>query len=347
MSQGNDTFTISVIIPTYNRAYSIGRALESVVGQNYPAHEIIVVDDGSTDETADVLNRFSLEHPHVCVRSIYQSRRGASSSRNLGIAAAIYNWLAFLDSDDCWLAQKLELQVKALRRFGPTYGLCFTDAVYLNNARLKQSAFQLAGKRYKQKMGILPHAPEVIARGLHAIHMPTVVIRRDVACQIGGFDPELQIYEDDDFVFRASLATGTCFVNEPLVQFDRRQGRQEGLTELCAKEDFRLQQSECEHKKWLSAAETLTPQLRKLICRRLQHTFAGWGSYYAARGEAIKACDAIRAGLRYYCAPRSVIKLLLIKCFPRTMQRCIGLRYQRRVSAMFGGLCVPGSHPSA
>lgn len=344
--QSDAAFTISAVIPTYNRAHCIWRALESVLAQTYPAHEIIVVDDGSTDNTKHVLSRFVLEHPEVCVRCLYQPWQGVSASRNAGIAAAAGNWIAFLDSDDCWCAQKLEWQVNALRRLGPAYGLCFTDAIHVNNPEGKRSAFQAAGVSYRREMGILPHASKVIAGGLHGIHIPTAIIRKDVACQIGGFDPKLQIYEDNDFIFRASLATGTCFVNKPLARFERTRGRPEGLTELFANEEFRLQQSEYEQKKWLASADSVSLHLRNIVRHRLQHTFAAWGSYYAARGEGKRACHAIREGLRYYLAPRSVIKLLLIKCFPRMMEEWIRSRYEKRLSAMFAGFRTPGIHGS-
>ena len=96
--------SVTVIIPAYNRRHLISRSLDSVLTQTHPANEIIVVDDGSTDDTKSlVLDRYP------GVNYIYQDNRGVSAARNTGIDKAKSEWLAFLDSDDEWLPRKLEL----------------------------------------------------------------------------------------------------------------------------------------------------------------------------------------------------------------------------------------------
>ena len=95
---------ISVVIPVYNRPLLVKRAIESVLGQSHKASEIIVVDDGSTDETADTLKSFKN------IKIITQKNSGVSSARNRGIKEASGKWIAFLDSDDIWHKDKLKLQ---------------------------------------------------------------------------------------------------------------------------------------------------------------------------------------------------------------------------------------------
>lgn len=107
-----NTFTISAVIPSYNRENTIKRCIDSILNQSYPVFEIIVVDDGSTDQT---LNIIKTEYGDV-VRIIRQNHKGAQAARNVGIRAAKGQYIAFLDSDDEWLPNKLELQVRELHK---------------------------------------------------------------------------------------------------------------------------------------------------------------------------------------------------------------------------------------
>ena len=109
---------ISVIIPTYNRANSVGKAIQSVLDQTFKDLEIIVVDDGSTDDSAPVLAAFGDR-----IRLIQQANRGVSGARNTGVRAATGKWIAFLDSDDQWHSSKLEKQLDALQKYGTE--VCF------------------------------------------------------------------------------------------------------------------------------------------------------------------------------------------------------------------------------
>ena len=113
MQSANDdsAYRVSVVIPAYNCGKYIARALESVLAQTRAADEIIVVDDGSTDDTAATVQRFGGQ-----VRYIHQANAGASAARNAGINAARYPWVAFLDGDDEWLPEKLQLQIALLQR---------------------------------------------------------------------------------------------------------------------------------------------------------------------------------------------------------------------------------------
>src|SRR5262249_15425290 len=118
---------VSVVVPTCNRAHCIGRALASVASQTYPAIEIIVVDDGSTDDTVAAIGRLNCPRPLRVIQ--LDGNHGASAARNEGIAAATGEYVAFLDSDDAWHPRKIELQIDRLRRLGPDYGACYTRIV--------------------------------------------------------------------------------------------------------------------------------------------------------------------------------------------------------------------------
>ena len=120
----NSTLNVSVIIPTYNRKNLLKRALHSVISQTFVPQEIIVVDDGSSDRTKDwVSERF----PDV--RYIYQDNSGVSSARNAGIKEAIGSWIAFLDSDDEWMSNKLEQQKRVIK---PQVGSAIEQSVFIS-----------------------------------------------------------------------------------------------------------------------------------------------------------------------------------------------------------------------
>ena len=135
--------SISVVIPCFNRQEVIARSIDSVLNQTRPADEIIVVDDGSTDATVAQVRRYGQR-----VRLIQQKNSGASKARNVGIATAKSNWIAFLDSDDIWHPEKLEYQLKAAKKY-PDAGVIFTDTRTLNYEQgiVSSSRFDLGGLR--------------------------------------------------------------------------------------------------------------------------------------------------------------------------------------------------------
>ena len=123
-SKNNKKYSVSVVIPAYNAAKHIARTIESVLAQTRPADEIIVVDDGSSDGTAEIVKAFRDK-----VRYLHQKNAGASVARNTGIEAATHEWIAFLDGDDEWLPEKLELQMSLLQR---NSDLMWTGSNYIN-----------------------------------------------------------------------------------------------------------------------------------------------------------------------------------------------------------------------
>lgn len=160
-------------------------------------------------------------HWRDCVRYIYQTNQGQSAANNTGISAARGDWFGFNASDDLWLPTKLEMQIRALQKVGDEYGVCFSDAWFMNNPYMKRSIFETAGKTQNQAFGIVRDPTRLIASGPHPIWMQTALIRSDVVRQVGGIDTNLRYSEDHDFMFRLSLQTKFCFVSMPLVLIDR------------------------------------------------------------------------------------------------------------------------------
>jgi glycosyltransferase involved in cell wall biosynthesis len=195
---------VSVIIPTHNRAELVVRAIASVLAQSRPAEEVMVVDDGSTDGTCELVRgRF----PTVRCEVLPQ-QRGPSAARNHGIAAANCPWLAFLDSDDEWLAAKLEEQLQALAR-EPEYLICHTDEIWVRHGR------RVNPRRCHQKRGgfIFRHClPRC------AISPSSVLVHRTLLDRVGGFDETLPACEDYDLWLRVCARFPVLYLDRPLVR---------------------------------------------------------------------------------------------------------------------------------
>lgn len=194
--------TISAIIPTYNRAGLLARALKSVLSQTRMPDEIIVVDDGSTDETAEMIAReFSR------VKCISQENAGVSAARNTGITASTGTWIALLDSDDEWMPKKLEQQVDALQQC-PDLRLCHTEEIWIRNGRRVNQ-----GLRHAKSGGMIFEQ----CLPLCAISPSSVLLKRDLLDEVGDFDESLPACEDYDLWLRICCEHPVLFVDDPLV----------------------------------------------------------------------------------------------------------------------------------
>lgn len=203
---------ISVIIPTYNRARYVTEAINSVLAQTYTDYEIIVVDDGSTDSSKDILT------PYLdSIKYIYQLNKGVSAARNTAIRAAQGEWIAFLDSDDEWLPRKLELQMRDLQRY-PEAVLSCTNILFVGPSGTQSTEF------FKTCLDVDLHQPEYITEPLSKSYActSTVLARRKETFTVGLFDEELSIYEDIDLFFRLSTLGGFVVNPSVLVKAFRR-----------------------------------------------------------------------------------------------------------------------------
>lgn len=194
--------SISVVVPTYNRAPLLERALNSIAAQSLPAAQVVVVDDGSDDETRELVAR---QFPAFEI--LRQNNQGVSSARNLGIRAARHEWIALLDSDDEWVPEKLAAQVAALENDSAAR-LVHTDEIWVRNGQ------RVNPRRRHRKSGgwifreCLP---------LCAISPSAVMLHRSVFEDVGFFDESLPACEDYDFWLRFTARNPVLFVDQPLV----------------------------------------------------------------------------------------------------------------------------------
>jgi glycosyltransferase involved in cell wall biosynthesis len=193
---------ISVIIPTWNRADRLASALQSVFSQTHPPAEVIVVDDGSTDDTREIV-RSQFRN----ARYIFQQNRGVSSARNTGIEAASSDWIALLDSDDHWQANKLKQQCEHLRA-RPDYNICHSDEIWIRNGRRVNPM----KKHAKQGGHIFRHCLP-----LCVISPSAVMIHRDLFNEVGLFDERLPACEDYDLWLRICARHPVLYIDKPLI----------------------------------------------------------------------------------------------------------------------------------
>ena len=197
---------VSVVIPTFNRAHLITRALRSVLAQTFAEWEIVVVDDGSDDDTEAVIHSLQDSRIRYCRQP---ENRGQSAARNRGMREARGEFIAFLDSDDEWLPRKLELQVARFRELPDTVGLIHTGVETLTDGA-PPAVFtpSLRGNLY----------PQLLERNvLHGTS--SVMIRKSVVDRIGFFDERFPAIEDYDYWLRVSACYEIDFVAAPLLRY--------------------------------------------------------------------------------------------------------------------------------
>lgn len=198
---------VSVIIPVYNRADRIGRCLESVLRQTYRAVEIIIIDDGSTDNLEEMIRPVWNQ-----VRLIRQENKGQGAARNAGIQAAKGEWIAFLDSDDLWDEKKLEIQMNSILTKGYEWG--HTKARIIPTSDRPR----FFGDWFRDGRS------GMIARQLlqtNFICTSSVVLKKDILEEVGCFseDRELQNFEDYELWLRIAALVGIDYVDEPLTLY--------------------------------------------------------------------------------------------------------------------------------
>ncbi|HJS35438.1 MAG TPA: glycosyltransferase [Pseudoxanthomonas sp.] len=198
---------VSVIIPTYNRRDLLPRAIDSVLAQTHRVDEIIVVDDGSTDGTADMLQARYGER----VKHVWQSNAGVSAARNHGLRLARGRYLALLDSDDEWLPEKTALQVAFLES-RPDFGMVVCDVERIDGDYRHIDVFHRRDVIREDGWALrwLLHNPALVPA--------SVMLRRQVVDQLGGFDETLRTAEDLEFHLRVARHWPIGVVEQALVR---------------------------------------------------------------------------------------------------------------------------------
>ena len=263
---------VSVVIPTYNRADFVREAIASVLRQDYPAIELIVVDDGSRDGTAAVVSGFG-----PAVQYLWQENRGVSAARNRGGAASSGDLIAFLDSDDLWLPGKVSAQVAYFEANAEAQA-CHTDEIWIRRG------VRVNERRIHHKHGgwqFLASLPRCL------ISPSAIMMRRTLWDRLGGFDESLPVCEDYDLWLRLTAVEPVGFLPERLVI--KRGGHADQLSRRTPMLDrYRIQALEkalimplpAEHRR--AVLEQLVAKCRIVAqgARKRQHT-DHWACYNA------------------------------------------------------------------
>lgn len=216
--------TIATVLPTYNRAAYLNEALDSILGQADPPDEIIVVDDGSTDGTADVLAEYGDR-----IRVLNQDNAGASAARNTGAFAATSDWLTFLDSDDLWLPDRMRL-LRADLASADADIVAHVANVRFRGAGEGRDFFAVA--RIEAPQGATRRCARPLAPFLHAFFLIGAAVRRTEFTALGGFDTSFPTDEDTEMAHRLAARGPFLLRGDAVADVIRRSGDTSALSAL-------------------------------------------------------------------------------------------------------------------
>ena len=278
---------VSVILPTYNRGWVLREAIDSVLAQDFKDFELIVVDDGSTDNTGPILDSYNQD-----LIVLRQSNRGVSAARNRGIAAAEGRLIAFLDSDDLWLPRKLSSQVDFFNS-NPTAVINQTEEIWIRNGvrvNPKTRHHKFSGMIFERSLALCLVSPSA------------VMIKKNLFSKVGVFDESLPACEDYDLWLRISCQYPVHLIDTPLIM--KRGGHADQLSKAPGLDKFRIQAL----KKIIESGQ-LEPDSYRAAVRTLQEKCAIFAAGCRKRGKDAEARYyedlARRVGHRAKCIGQS------------------------------------------
>lgn len=267
---------VSVVIPTYNHAQFVGEAVDSVLAQTYRPIEVIVVDDGSTDSTADVLASYADK-----IQYIHQENRGLSAARNAGIARAKGEWIALLDADDLWSPDKIQLQIDAAARH-PEFTLIGGQDGHYGSFPAVQGTTSIREFTVRDFLTTTPFGPSA------------ALIHRELIKVIGGFDEQLSPVADRDYWLRAAACSRVGRLEWPCWHYRISAGQMSRNADYMHHSLVRLMRKFfTEHPSWLAYRQMALGFLFR---------DAAW-TYYA-QGDRLKALGCLCKSVAHY--PRRI-----------------------------------------
>jgi len=277
---------VSIVMPTFNRLEFLPATIQSVLTQTLRQWELIIADDGSGEGTASYLETLTADERVHLLRLSHSGNPGVA--RNAAVAAARAPLLAFLDSDDLWMMNKLKRQVAELR-INPQCGWSYTAFILVDG-----DGKPLESER---KRPWTPYAGEIFTQTVRttaSIRVPSVLARTDLVREVGGFDEAIDCSEDYDLWMRLALRSPVCVVDEPLVRVRQHAGsdsREAGSAHRAR--DYSL------HK----LARHVTGEQRKLLAEERSRNSLAKAAEVAARGgrwrSVVVLCEGLPLGWRY------------------------------------------------
>ncbi|NOS80980.1 MAG: glycosyltransferase family 2 protein [Nitrospira sp.] len=306
---------ISIIIPTYNRALFVTEAIDSVMAQTFRDYEVIVVDDGSTDNTKDVLLRYGER-----IRYIYQSNSGVGAARNAGVRCAVGEWLAFLDSDDIWLPEYLSCQMAQANQ-NPSAHTLMTNSIRFESDGSSLNVFQHYGIDYPEtaKTGLC-----LIERPLSLIlqkgnpGFPATMFKRESFIRVGLFNENVTISEDLEAIAYMCLQGPLSLCAKPLAHTIRRKETIRNLGSRWYSDNIYCRVSLQTLYGNLRMQRTLTHLERRVLIKVLGANTRALGNLYLRNGELFKARRFYVEALLLDLSMKSLMKVI-VTYFPHKL----------------------------
>ncbi len=207
---------ISVVMPSYQSALFIYNTLQSIIEQTVVPSQVLIIDDGSTDNTCSIIEEFSQTHPEFNIELIKSSHKGPGAARNIGVRRATSEWIAFLDSDDLWFPNKLETCHKAITENQHKNFFCHNETMIAEDG---STALLDYSRSYSPEKSL----PEQLFK-INLFSTSAVVCRRDNILDVGGFDETLSSAQDYELWLRMSPSLSPFFIKEVLGAYTVRKG---------------------------------------------------------------------------------------------------------------------------
>lgn len=328
---------VSAIVATYNRAHIVGKAIESILRQTYENVEIIIVDDGSTDDTLQKLAEFGKR-----ITVISQKNAGPAAARNRGIKESAGEIVTFLDSDDLWLPAFIERHVNLLNSAGETVPCSLANSWLEFSDGQRLTSFDVGLVRVPDAETIWVNAADVLATRF-IMFTQMVAVRRWALERSGGFDENLWSLEDYDLALKLSFEGPWGLIREPLVVW--RQGSSDSLSKKAYQDQIRLKQN------MITVKERALKRLRqsgqfsptgKILDRELK--YAHW-DLRAAQMEQRGTWFARRVAHLLHLAERArMVGYRRSPWFPRVEVKSIEVQSTVAKQNSTDGLAVPGRY---
>lgn len=258
---------VSVVLPTWNRGWILEQAVDSVLDQDYGNLELVVVDDGSTDDTPQLLSAYGDR-----LRIIRQANQGVSAARNAGIRAATGELIALLDSDDTWLPGKVNAQV-AFFSATPAALICQTEEIWIRNGTRVNP-----GKRHRKEAGMIFER----SLALCLVSPSAVMMRRSLLDEVGLFDESLPACEDYDLWLRITWKHPVHLIDQPLIV--KRGGHEDQLSRMPELDKYRIQSIDR-----LLGSNVLSPEQREAAKTMLKNKCVIYAQGCRKRGRMKEA----------------------------------------------------------
>ena len=342
---------VSVVVPTYNRAYCLARTLDSALAQTHTRLEVIVVDDGSTDDTAALVRERYGHDPRVVY--LRQDNAGVSAARNHGLRAAHGDFVALLDSDDAWRPWKIELQLRCLERF-PELGMVWTDMeaidpsgtvfdpAYIRTMYSSYALFRIDEifSSSQPLREIAPDLADVVGEApLHAgeifspmimgnlVHTSTVLIRRERLQQVRQFNESLRYSgEDFDFHLRTCHAGPVGFLDLPAIQYQR------GMPDRLTRHEYRIHTATNflrTIEPWITGAREQIHLPQRMLDAALADAHGWIGELQLEMGHTAEARAHLFRSVRHRPGQRRIWLLLGSTLLPLTVREWLHHGYRR------------------